>query len=374
MTPLGLGLKIPARGPDPAARALNDSWTIGGTLGRGAVATVYRAKDADGRLAALKIPNTQSGVQNVQKEEAFIREHRLDELGVAPRFMRASGAPPTHGPLKSTYMAIELLDQDVFGAMERVDAGSEWLTHVLREKYMAQYAAETIRILRRAHSAGVVHRDIKAENVCIRRGTSSAEVYIVDWGCARRIGDSACMARGYDCSTERMLAPELEEGGTGCHPMDDMRAVAYMTALMVNRALPWDGMTDQDARVESKRRASADPFRITRLFLLAPLRHAIELLLREPREGGGGSNFYDNVLAHLRVAAEHPASVAQRIAAVKTADADAEDAGASISPAGGARRRRVAAGRPRRAETKEGAKKASGRKVKPTRRTETRGV
>lgn len=83
MTPLGLGLglKIPARGSDQASSALNDHWKIGGALGRGAVATVYRAKDADGRLAALKIPNTQSGVQSVQKEESFIREHRLDELG-----------------------------------------------------------------------------------------------------------------------------------------------------------------------------------------------------------------------------------------------------------------------------------------------------
>jgi serine/threonine-protein kinase len=78
----------------------------------------------------------------------------------------------------------------------------------------ARICAQVARALAYAHARGVIHRDIKAQNVLL---TETGEAKLADFGIARILGapeDSSLTATGMLLGTSDYLAPEQAEGGT----------------------------------------------------------------------------------------------------------------------------------------------------------------
>jgi serine/threonine protein kinase len=159
--------------PDPPSF---DRYTIEQPLGEGGMGVVYRARDDRlGRRVALKVLRLDAGATPEARTLAsarLVREARaaaaLDHPNAVSIFDvgEHDGAP---------FIAMEL----VAGRSLRAAMGDASVT--TQEKL--QWLADVARALDAAHRAGIVHRDVKPENVMVR---TDGIVKVLDFGIARR--------------------------------------------------------------------------------------------------------------------------------------------------------------------------------------------
>ncbi len=151
-----------------------DRYCIEATLGQGGMGTVYRARDEKlGRLVAIKVVKPSVGAG-------------ASEQGSA-RLMREARAAATldHANAVAIYDVGEV-DGAPYIVMEFVDGSS------LRKRLSQQtppwrqrlsWLVDVARALEAAHEEGLIHRDIKPDNIMVR---SDGTVKVVDFGIARR--------------------------------------------------------------------------------------------------------------------------------------------------------------------------------------------
>ncbi|MEO8275508.1 MAG: serine/threonine-protein kinase [Thermoanaerobaculia bacterium] len=148
-------------------------YELRGQLGRGGMATVYRAWDAVlDREVALK-------VLDLPEADPALAARLLREARVLAQ-LEHPGIVPVHD-------AGELPDGRAYCAMKRVE-GSR-LDDAARELTRTERLRLFLRIcdaVAFAHSRGILHRDLKPENVMVG---SFGEVLVLDWGLARIVAD-----------------------------------------------------------------------------------------------------------------------------------------------------------------------------------------
>jgi hypothetical protein len=157
-------------------------------LGRGGMASVYRARDdATGNTIALKVLAVDKSSYAVRTVELFEREfHTLVQLA-HPRIVRAydygvDGEQP--------YYAMELLD----GGDLRELSPLPWPD-------VCNIAYEICSALSLLHSRGLVHRDVTPRNI---RRTASGQAKLIDFGLLSPMGETTLLA-----GTPPFVAPEL---------------------------------------------------------------------------------------------------------------------------------------------------------------------
>ncbi|NJQ02375.1 Stk1 family PASTA domain-containing Ser/Thr kinase [Streptomyces zingiberis] len=224
-------LRDPSSGPrreDPlAGQVLDGRYRIDARIAAGGMATVYRGLDTRlDRVIALKVmhPGLAADAAFVER---FIREAkavaRLDHPNVVGVYDQ--GADGGH----------------VFLAMEYV-AGCT-LRDVLRERGALQPRAaldvlEPIAAaLGAAHLGGLVHRDMKPENVLIG---DDGRVKVADFGLVRAVDTDTTASPGTLLGTVSYLAPEQIEHGTA-DPRVDVYACGIMLYEMLTGTKPHSG-------------------------------------------------------------------------------------------------------------------------------------
>ena len=145
-------------------------YEITGTLGKGGMGEVYRARDHRlGRELALKLLSPQSG-GDAQAVERFIREARaasaLNHPNVVTIYEIGEAAA-------GRFIAMELVLGETLRSLTSEPQPLTLLVHI---------ASQIARALAVAHAAGIVHRDIKPENVMVR---FDGYVKVLDFGIAR---------------------------------------------------------------------------------------------------------------------------------------------------------------------------------------------
>ena len=156
-------------------------YTVESELARGGMGAVYRARRrGDGALVALKILDAGPAVTPVQQER-FKREGELAARLAHPGIVRVLDAGAVSWLL---YLAMDLID----GAPLGDSAGR--VTPLEAARLVAQVA----RAVEHAHAHGVVHRDLKPNNVLVRRDDGAA--LVTDFGIARDLGSAALTKTG----------------------------------------------------------------------------------------------------------------------------------------------------------------------------------
>jgi hypothetical protein len=176
-----------ADAPQPPFR-LAERYEVLQLLGRGGMASVYRARDdATGNTVALKVLAVDKSSHAPRIVELFEREfHTLVQLA-HPRIVRAydygvDGEQP--------YYAMELLD----GGDLREHSPLPW-------QDVCTIAYEICSAVSLLHSRGLVHRDLTPRNI---RRTASRQAKLIDFGLLSPMGETTLLA-----GTPPFVAPEL---------------------------------------------------------------------------------------------------------------------------------------------------------------------
>ncbi len=218
---------------DPlVGRLVDGRYEIVSRIARGGMATVYLAIDRRlDREVALKVMHAH--LAEGSSGGAFVARFRREAR---------SAARLTHPGIVGVY------DQGVDGetsylTMEYVDGSN------LRRRVAEQGAltvGEALRVtesvldaLAAAHRGGVVHRDVKPENVLI---ASDDRVRVADFGLARAVTEVTSTTTGTLLGTVAYLAPELVQRGAS-DARTDVYAVGVMLFEMLAGQQPFTGET-----------------------------------------------------------------------------------------------------------------------------------
>ncbi len=240
----------------PATRGAPSVSSAGATLPRLEVREPDADNTADLELVS-RLGEGGMGVVWLARQRTLAREvavKRLKHAGdtVAATSALLAEARATGAIEHPSVVPVHALGADESGApllvMKRIEGHS--LDAVVKDaKHPAWPALErrhgdrlgaTVEILARvadalelAHARGVIHRDVKPENVMIG---SFGEVYLVDWGVALRLDAMSDADRAALCivGTPSFMAPEMASGAT---PEMDARTDVYLLGATLHAAI-----------------------------------------------------------------------------------------------------------------------------------------
>lgn len=210
---------------------LDGRYRIGDLIARGGMARVFEAVDTRlDRLVAIKVLDPELA-RDPDFEARFVREAR-------------SAARLSHPHV------VAVFDQGRDGdllylVMERI-VGST-LRQVLRSDgpfgvdRALVIVGEVCSALQAAHAAGLVHRDVKPENVLLGiDGNGQQIVKVTDFGLARAVTDTTSTTRGVVLGTVSYLAPEQVSSGR-VDERTDVYAVGILLFELVTGKRPYSG-------------------------------------------------------------------------------------------------------------------------------------
>ena len=236
----GVGRRLDMRPIPPSldrlmGRTLNGRYLVERKIGEGGFGAVFRGRQvATGREVALKI----------------LHPHNLGDATVVARFRReAEACSKLTNPHTVTiydfdetedgtlYLAMELLRGRALQEVERTDSP-------LEPRRVLQILDQVAEALGEAHGLGIVHRDMKPENIMIDVREGQDYVKVLDFGIAK-LGDNgagkavpALTAVGQTLGTLEFMSPEQLRG----RPLDgrsDIYALGIVAYEMLTGLLPW---------------------------------------------------------------------------------------------------------------------------------------
>lgn len=215
-------------------RVLAGSYELDREIGRGGMGIVFRAKDMRlKRTVAIKL---------LPPELAF-------RLEIRSRFLKEAetAAQLSHPHIVPIY-SVDEREGLVFFVMQYVDGENLAVRLATRGPSSPE---ETRRILREvadalayAHGRGVIHRDIKPDNVLLTKDEQRS--LVTDFGIARAItdgGDTRLTATGVAIGTPAYMSPEQCAGDREIDGRSDLYALGVLGFQMLAGRLPFEANT-----------------------------------------------------------------------------------------------------------------------------------
>jgi serine/threonine protein kinase/lipopolysaccharide biosynthesis regulator YciM len=125
----------------------------------------------------------------------------------------------------------------------------------LEEAEAIRIAAQVAEGLAEAHDLGVVHRDLKPQNILIGPGGG---VKIMDFGIARSIQETGITQVGHIVGTPDYISAEQAAGQPADHRAD-IYALGVLLYVMTTGQLPFKGDSAESVILQHKEKAPADP-------------------------------------------------------------------------------------------------------------------
>lgn len=207
--------------------SIDNRYTLVELLGSGGMAQVYIAHDEVlDRDVALKI----------------LREQYADDEEFVERFRREarSAAGLSHPNIVSVYDQGRSEDGAYYMAMEYVPGGTLkdriWRDGALAPDVAAGVALQIADALQAAHERGVIHRDIKPQNVLV---TGSGGIKVADFGIARAASATRVTRTDHILGTAGYMSPEQAKGEL-VGPGSDLYSLGVVLYEMLIGNLPYE--------------------------------------------------------------------------------------------------------------------------------------
>jgi eukaryotic-like serine/threonine-protein kinase len=224
-----------ARYTKQVGAVLDGRYQVQGLIGRGAMARVYLAEDVRTRRAvAVKILNHDVARDPVSRER-FLREIEVAASIGHPNVVTVLDAGER--PDGSPFIVLEFLHGESLGDLLRRDEAVE-------AAFAVPMVLRVASGLSAAHRAGIVHRDVKPDNLFLvgERGAPYS-LKVVDFGMAKLFKASKLSETGMALGTLLYIAPEQALSD----PVDgrtDVYGLGVVLYRMVTGRLPFDARDD----------------------------------------------------------------------------------------------------------------------------------
>ena len=215
---------------DRLQRALGDRFRVERVLGTGGFAVVFRVSDLDlKRDLAVKVLNPDI-ITSPKVRERFQREAEIIARLSHPHII------PLHFVGRDQELLYLAMPCVVGGSLaDRLEsAGPLPINDAMR------IVGEVASALAFAHKRGVVHRDVKPQNVLL--DAESGHCLVTDFGIARAENTTSLTSSGFIVGTPAYLSPEQFNGEHSDHRAD-LYALGVMAYEMVSGRLPFEGVT-----------------------------------------------------------------------------------------------------------------------------------
>ena len=265
-------------------RAVADRYRVEVEIGRGGMATVYRAHDLKhDRSVALKVLRPELAAS--LGTERFLREITLTARLDHPHILPLLDSGEAGGLL---YYVMPFVEGESLRA--RLD----------REKQLSlddalRIAREVADALSYAHQHGIVHRDIKPENILLARGHAR----VADFGIARAVtaaGGQTLTETGLAVGTPAYMSPEQAGGEREIDARTDVYSLGAVVYEMLAGQPPYTGAT-AGAILSRKAMEPVPSLRVVRETVPATVEQAVtKALAKTPADRFGSAQQFAEAL------------------------------------------------------------------------------
>jgi serine/threonine protein kinase len=213
--------------PDALRAALAGRYDLEEMVGRGGMATVYRARDAKhGRAVAVKVLRPDLG--EMIGPERFLREIDVAARLMHPHILPLYDSGDAAGALY--YVMPFVADESLRGLLSRV--------RLVDTAGAVEIVGHIAAALDYAHAQGILHRDIKPENILLPGG----QAVLADFGIAKAVSsatDAANLTKtGIALGTPGYMSPEQAAGLLDLGRGTDVYSLGVVAYEMLVGGLP----------------------------------------------------------------------------------------------------------------------------------------
>ena len=197
-------------------------------IGKGGMGTVYRAKTRNGQIVAVKVLASHLTTNDVLRTRFYL-EAKLAMSLEHPNIVRAIDVGEDNG---RHFLAMEYIDgESVSARLQRLGP--------LPEAEAVAITVSVARALFKAHSEGLVHRDVKPDNIML---STSGIAKLTDLGLAKKAETDLDLTRtGKGLGTPHFMAPEQFRNAKYVDARSDIYALGATLYVMVTGKLPFRG-------------------------------------------------------------------------------------------------------------------------------------